>query len=330
VDRNRVSKRITFLFPATVALGVALLGCRLAATPTPPPDDTAVTVDAPATNSARLGTQVGALATANARLSMPMAGLATTDAGLSTQVAGLGTMIARQATQVASQATLISYLATRGPASPAAGRPTFTPAPTNVSTRTPTPPPVSSFPAPDGSQVALIRDRGTLIVQDESGQQRELVVSDEISSLAWFPDGRHIIYSEQDPAQPVVNRQDALWIVNIETAERDQVGTGYDPHVSPDGRHVAVLSGVLWGDACHVGYDVAILELDAAMQVVTRHDQDDFTGVPEEGTSESIYPVAFSWQSDTQLAVMLAWACSDVERSTYVLDLATLEAEKVD
>jgi hypothetical protein len=28
--------------------------------------------------------------------------------------------------------------------------------------------------------------------------------------------------------------------------------------------------------------------------------------------------------------VELAWACSDVGRSTYVLDLATLEAEEID
>ena len=177
--------------------------------------------------------------------------------------------------------------------------------------------------------MALIRDRGTLIIQDKGGQQRELVTSDEISSLAWFPDGRYIVYSERDPAQPVVKRQDTLWIVNVETEEGHQVGTGYDPRVSPDGRHVAVLSGILWGDACHVGYDVAILELDAAMQVVARHDQDDFAGVPEEDTSESIYPVEFSWQSDTQLVVVLAWACSDVGRSTYVLDLATLEAKRI-
>jgi hypothetical protein len=299
---NPASKRTLLLFLAIISLVVMLLGCNLTTTPTP--DHTQATI----------------------------AALATVNAHLATQVARLATSDAHQATRIASQAALNSYLATRVGALGLGTRPVLTPVPTppaDLPPYTPTPPTVKSFPSPDGSRVAWVQDLGTLMIQEADGQQWELLASDEISSLAWFPDGRTIVYSDRDLSQPVTGRQDQLWIVNVETGQRHQIGTGYDPRVAPDGKHIAVLSGTLWGDACYVGYDAAILELDDRLQPVALYQQADFAGVPEEDESESIYPVDLFWQSSTQLVVTLTWACSGTE-STYLLDLTTLEATRTD
>jgi len=297
---NHTSKRIILLFLAAVSLFVALLGCNPTAPPAP--DYTMATVAALATTNARLITQVAELATADAC----------------------------QSTQIASQETLNSYLATRVAAFPSATQPLFTPVPTppaNLPTHTPTPT-IEPFPSPAGLRLAFVQNLGTLIVREADGQQRELLVTDEISSLAWFPDGRYIVYSDRDLSQQVISRQDELWIVNVKTGERHQIGAGYGPRVSPDGSHVAVLSGTLWGDACYVGYDVAILELDDNMQPVAIYHQADFAGVPEEGELESIYPADVFWQSNTQLVVVLRWACSGTQ-STYSLNLTTLQADEI-
>jgi hypothetical protein len=104
-----------------------------------------------------------------------------------------------------------------------------------------------------------------------------------------------------------------------------------------------VLAGVLWGDACFVGYDVAILELDEDMRPVATVHQDDFAGLPdreaEEERSESFYPASTEdmpasgiWQTDTELMVGLRWTCSgrdDAANGVYLLDLETLEAARI-
>jgi dipeptidyl aminopeptidase/acylaminoacyl peptidase len=260
MHHDHPSKHTLLLFLIAVSLLVALLSCNPTATSThaPTPDYVVSTVTA------------------------------------------LETELAHQAAQVAALHEAVSYLSTRVGALPASTPtttpPTRTPVPSYPPTPTSTPMPVQSFPSPDGSRLAFIQDRGILVVEEADGQQRELLVTDEVSSLAWFPDGRYIVYSDHDLSQDVIARKDQLWIVNVETGESQQIGAGYAPHVSPDGRHIAVLSGVLWGGACLVGYDVAILELDDNMHLAASYRQDDFAGLPgEEDEKEemaSFHPVS--------------------------------------
>jgi hypothetical protein len=203
--------------------------------------------------------------------------------------------------------------------------------------------PIESFPSPDGSRLALVQGRGTLIVQEADGEQRELLVTGEISGLDWFPDGTHLVYSDFDLAQEIIARRGRLWIVDVETGESRQISTGYGPRVSPDGRRIAMLYGILWGDASFVGYDIAILELDEGMHVVVVAHQDDFAGLPgkeaEEERDASFYPVSTGdipasgvWQSNTELVIGLRWTCTgpdDPESGVYLLDLETLRAERI-
>jgi len=207
------------------------------------------------------------------------------------------------------------------------------------------------FPSPDNSRLAVVQDLGTLIVQDADGQQHKILVIDEISSLAWFPNGDHIVYSDRDPSQPVVNREDTLWIISIppleadvcirdvETGERHQIGTGHAPRVSPDGRYVAVLAGVLWGDACHVGYRLTVVELDATMRTAAVYHQTDFAGLPRDDEAASFYPTTAGdltapgrWRSNTELVTAMKWACpvQDNTEGIYLLDLTTRQARKID
>ncbi len=268
------------------------------------------------------------------------------DADIASTVAVLETELARQATQVTTLSEGLSYLSTRVGALPAStptsGFPTRTPPPSRLPAPTNTLTPVSSFPSPDGLRRAVIQDRGIVIIQGAEEQRGDLLVAGAVSSLAWFPDGKHIAYSEHDTLQDIVARRDTLWIVNVETEVSWQIGTGHTPHISPDGRHIAVLDGVLWGDACFVGYDIAVFELDDTLQVAATYHQDEFAGLPgaedEETEGASFYPVSTEgikapgvWQTDTQLLVGLSWACSaldDQDNGIYLLDLTTLQAHK--
>ncbi len=214
---------------------------------------------------------------------------------------------------------------------PTAARPTFTPAPTATSE------PVASYPAPEGSRVAIVRARGTLIVEDGAGQQRELLVTDAIADLTWVPDGSHIVYVDRDLSQEVnFLKKEELWIVDVETGERNKIGTGFAPQISPGGRYVAFFAGVPWGDACAVGYDLAILELDGGMSVVTTYAQDDFAALAvDDAKMASFYPVSIEWRSETELVAGMRWGCvapdepGVPESGLYLLEVETLQAEKI-
>ena len=217
--------------------------------------------------------------------------------------------------------------------------PTATPPPAVHPTFTPYIPVAPERPAlgeayvsPDGARQAFIKKQEILIVRDSDGQERDLLTTDEIASLAWFPDGKHILYSFHDLSQEIMARRDPLWVVNVESGERHQIGAGFYPSISPDGRYVALRSGVLWGDACLVGYELAVLELDATLNVVATYRQEDF-GLPTEEDAASFHPTGgMRWQSDAELIAGLRWGCAgpeDQESGLYALNLATLEATKI-
>jgi dipeptidyl aminopeptidase/acylaminoacyl peptidase len=189
----------------------------------------------------------------------------------------------------------------------------------------------------------IIQDDGTLIIHEADGQQRELLATNEISGLDWFPDRKHIVYSSPVPSQQPMSKAYMLRIVNIETGEDLQIGDGNKPRVSPDGKYIAVLSGSFWGDACFVFYNIAILELDDKMKLVATYHQDEFAGLPvwenEEEKGMSFYPTSTDdiekpgvWKTDTQLLVGLKWGCpsaNDIESGVYLLDLITFQATKI-
>jgi hypothetical protein len=141
-------------------------------------------------------------------------------------------------------------------------------------------------------------------------------------------------------------RSDALWVVNVETGEPHLLDDGFvhseAARISPGGTYIAILSGTWWGDACYVGYGLAILELDDALRPVAKYRQADFAGLPtkKEGSldeDESFHPESTGdltllglWLNDTQLLVEFRWACvQNGSEGIYLIDLTRLQASKV-
>jgi len=206
--------------------------------------------------------------------------------------------------------------------------------------------PVGPLTSPDGARTALVERPGTIIVRESNGSGRPILVADEISGLAWMPDGTHLVYTDRDRREQIMGsgsfgRQDSLWILDVATGDRVQVATSdenlHDPRVSPDGRYIAAVTGSGWGDACLMDVGLAILKLDPGYKRLELYTDRDFTGLLE-GTEDSfVFPVDEPdlpapgiWLNDTQLEVGLDWTCvPENPAGVYRLDLARLQAVKV-
>lgn len=62
-------------------------------------------------------------------------------------------------------------------------------------------------------------------------------------SLSWTPDSKSIVFLSNHTDEPDHNYNNEIWMVEVETLDLKQlthsVGTEHDPHVSPDGQHIA-------------------------------------------------------------------------------------------
>ncbi len=206
--------------------------------------------------------------------------------------------------------------------------------------------PLEPVPAPDGQRMVLVRDPRVLTIQEIDGSQRDLLTADEISSMAWFPDGVHLVYSNRLRTHQLLEAgtigvQDELWIVDVVTGEKHRIGTAdenlHTPSVSPDGQYVAVLSGTGWFDACLVDLSLAVLKLDGAGQRIALYRLSDFAGLPRNESGDlAAYPVASAntpvpgvWLNSTQLTVGVQFTCLlDNPAGIYTLDLTTQTARK--
>ncbi len=204
----------------------------------------------------------------------------------------------------------------------------------------------TSLASPIGSRTAVVDDPRKLIILESDGTRRTLLTANEISSLAWLPDGIHLVYSNRDRSKQMlsagtIGMRDELWIVDAVSGEHHLIGTAaenlHTPSVSPDGRYIAVLSGTGWYDACVVDQSLAIVELDGTGQRIALHRLDDFAGLPRNEASDSaVYPVTTAnrpapgvWLNSTQLAVGLQFACMrGSPAGIYTLDLTTQTAAK--
>lgn len=262
----------------------------------------------------------------------PEVGVGTLDSIATTQ--------AQMATRMASQDMMISYLATRVGA-------IYVPTPGPIPTRTPYNPrptttverQIERYPSPEGSWEAWVLDGTQLWVSDPESGQRELFHSEKITGLSWFPDERVIAFSEriQDPsAQPPT--VDRIWLIDVVTGDAVPVELGFSPLVSPDGRFMAFLSGVSYGDACYVGYRLAIMAFDESGVTDPVILQDQIGGFPEPSDDGSFYPTSMGgiaapgvWLSSQELLTPMRWGCvqgSD-EDGFYVVDAETLTATQV-
>jgi hypothetical protein len=203
--------------------------------------------------------------------------------------------------------------------------------------------------SPDWSMAAVVEPPGTLTIQSVADAQdtRTILTVDEISSLAWYPDGTHIVFSirdrsNQNPLYGRVGFVDELWIVNLAFGESyplsDQNGqiSGknlHDPHISPDGQFMAAIEGSGWADACYVASNLWVKQLafknDRLIESYSYyiHSFD----LPAASETGDIYVERIiGWDSPTLLKVVLKWTCTQESLDgIYLLDLSTLTAEKI-
>jgi Tol biopolymer transport system component len=208
---------------------------------------------------------------------------------------------------------------------------------------------ISPHVSPDYSQMAIVEPPGTLIIQDVETQERNaLLTVEEISSLAWYPDGEHILYSVRDrsgqqPMSEPFRFSDALWVLNLETGEtypfQDQFGQNqgeglHHPYVSPDGLYIAAFEGSGWADACFVASKLWVKEVafeGRRLQEVFSHSEYSFAINPAPGHGEMYLKRIIGWDSPTLLKVELGWNCTTENLDgIYTLNMSTMTAEKVD
>jgi hypothetical protein len=200
---------------------------------------------------------------------------------------------------------------------------------------------VDPLPSPNGSRIASVERPGTLIIQDANGRRHRLLETDEIAEVTWFPDGKHLIYTNVDRSLQENQRNSMglrfeLWVVNVKTKERHRLSTAeerlWKPLVSPDGRYLAAIVGTGWGDACLHDKGLVFLFLDRALQRVAKYKVEDFYGIVSGDPNDTwtIYPGKRNWIDSVSFQVELLNIClPEFEEGVYRLDLATLHAEKI-
>jgi hypothetical protein len=146
-----------------------------------------------------------------------------------------------------------------------------------------------------------------------------------LNGLSWFPDNRHIAFSEILPGSPVSEPgppgpRYRLWQVDLNSGEATLMGDVdaffQRPAVSPDGRWLAVVVGNGYGDACFSGLGLAFLPLSADLTPGEPLFVSSFTGFAPVGF-EDVYPVNgldFAspgyWESAETFIAALAFTCA--------------------
>jgi hypothetical protein len=200
---------------------------------------------------------------------------------------------------------------------------------------------VDPLPSPNGKHTAIVKRPGTLIIQDEDGKQRVLLETDEIAGMAWFPDGKHLVYTNVDRSQQfnppmAIGLRFELWVVNIKNKERYRLSTAeerlWKPMISPNGRYIAAVVGTGWADACLYDKGLVFLSLDREFHRIAKYEAEDFAGIitgHPDGTW-SIYPEDGDWVNDTGYWAKLREHCVPAfEDGVYIFNLSTLTATRI-
>jgi len=214
------------------------------------------------------------------------------------------------------------------------------PASTTASTQTPAIVfPESSVISPDGLHAARIDGGDRLFILDSGRGEAEIAGSGVITQFSWFPDSRHLVYSERvstDAGFP--STEDRLLTADIVSGTTSEIGQGFTPSVSPDGSRVAFLLGARVGDACIVGFGLGVVELDDQARPVSLLRQDEISGLPISEEAETFYPSLGRdsefpgiWRDASTLEVQMRWACKMDDRGNgvYLVDLESKRAEKI-
>jgi len=198
--------------------------------------------------------------------------------------------------------------------------------------------------SPDGQLTARVEGVGALVIDGPGSASKHLLEVAEIEGLAWFPDSKHLVFTEVDRSSiqfGTVGIKYTLWVVDVQTGQKWAIANPEDvyfhPSVAPDGRTVAVLQGSGYGDACGVDLDIAFIRLGADLRAIDTVTADEFANLPPENDGSRYpfdqdgVPLPGVWESATRFQVGLSWACASEPdpAGIYRLDLNTLTATKI-
>lgn len=192
--------------------------------------------------------------------------------------------------------------------------------------------------SPDGDQLALVKRPGTLVIRKEDGSQRDYGLANEVGHIAWFADSKDILYTNVDRSRSPsrLDVQISLWMVNLETGEKQQVTSPkeliHSPAISTNERYIAGIAGTGFGDACLVHAFLVVTKLDRQFNRTATYRLKDFTGFGDVPDWDPwfIHPKNITWRNEHQFTVELREHClPSFENGVYLFDMNLLHAEKI-
>ena len=197
------------------------------------------------------------------------------------------------------------------------------------------------------TRVAKVIDGSRLVVDGWDGTRKEITSGLEIIDIEWFWDGVHFLYVDRDDSQQLGNStlgiKHALYLVNADTGQVTQLSAFaedfHDPQPSQSLRHIALLVGTNYADACMVDRGLVFMELDDNWQRTAVYTVRDFAGGPTSDLYQ-IFPTVdkMNWLGPYTYQASLDATCLDLStaspedlllRGVYQFDIDNLSAVRV-
>ena len=196
--------------------------------------------------------------------------------------------------------------------------------------------------SPNSQLTAVISEPQKLMIRESTGTKWELARAHDIASIAWFGDGKHILYADADWSGTrnctVIGIRYTLWIVDAADSQQHQIGADaenlHDPLLSPSGKYITAVSGSGYADGCGADMRLAWLALDSNFQQIGSFRLQDFSGIPTTPEDTVIYPVGHGrWRDATHFEIGLDWViCGDLANNPhgiYSLDMENKQATRI-
>jgi dipeptidyl aminopeptidase/acylaminoacyl peptidase len=157
--------------------------------------------------------------------------------------------------------------------------------------------------------------------------------AEAIVELLWLPDGRQLLYVNQEPAEPTGPPwpRHTLWLVDTQTGAQESLSSAdlnvHRISISDDGRYVRALAGSDFGDACFMDRSLLFLDLN---EPAIWLDLAAFDTVLNERPYAFFPADAGRWLSDKDFEINMSAFCMSEEMGTPPEDLALLSRYRFD